>query len=94
MESVINSDNKQEREISMSNTVKKTFVLVLIIAVVSFGLVGCKNDNEHPSGDHPTSEQPAEKTASDEHPSNEHPAGETATDEQPTNEHPAGEHPK
>jgi hypothetical protein len=42
--------------------VKKVFMLVLIVAVVSLGLMGCKEKKEHPTGD--------------EHPSTEHPSGE------------------
>ena len=61
------------------NKVKKVFVLVLIAAVVSLGLTGCKKDSEHPSGDHPSSE---------------HPSKEAPTEEHPTSEHPTGEHPK
>ena len=41
--------------------VKKVFVLLLIAAVVSLGLTGCKKkESEHPADEHPTSEQPAE----------------------------------
>jgi hypothetical protein len=55
---------------------KKLFVLVLVAAVVSLGLAGCKNSHEHPTGDHPSSEHPTEETSTEEHPSSEHPAGE------------------
>ncbi len=61
------------------NKVKKVFVLVLIAAVVSFGLTGCKQKSESPSGEHPSSE---------------HPTKETPAEETPAGEHPAGEHPK
>jgi hypothetical protein len=63
---------------------KKLFVLVLVAAVVSLGLAGCKNGPEHPTGEHPSSEHPTEETSTEEHPSDEH----------PSSEHPAGEHPK
>jgi hypothetical protein len=66
------------------NKVKKVFVLVLIAAVVSLGLTGCKKKSEHPSGDHPSSEHPTKET----------PSEETQTEEHPTSEHPTGEHPK
>jgi hypothetical protein len=56
------------------NKVKMVFVLVLIAAVVSLGLAGCKS--EHPSGEHPSSEHPSKEHPSEEHPSEEHPAGE------------------
>ena len=59
--------------------IKKVFVLVLIVVVTSLGFVGCKKNQEHPTGDHPTKE----------HPKNEHP-----TDEHPKTEHPASEHPE
>ncbi len=58
------------------NKVKKILVLLLIATVVSLSLTGCKKKaSEHPAGEHPTSEQPAE------HPTSEQPA------EHPT-EHP------
>ena len=53
------------------NRLKKIVMLVLIVAVASFGLVGCKDKKEHPTGDHPSKEAPSE-----EHPTTEHPAGE------------------
>ena len=53
------------------NKIKKVFVLLLIAVVISFGLMGCKKKaSEHPEGEHPTSEQPAEHPT--EHPT-EHP---------------------
>ena len=55
------------------NKVKKIFVLVLIVAVVSLGLTGCKDKSEHPSGEHSTSEHPSKETPSEEHPTGEHP---------------------
>ena len=58
------------------NKVKKVFVLVLITAVVSLGLTGCKKKSEHPSGDHPSSEHPSKEAPTEEHPSSEHPSGE------------------
>ena len=58
------------------NKVKKIFILVLIVAVVSLGLTGCKDKSEHPSGEHPTSEHPSKETKSEEHPTSEHPTGE------------------
>ena len=63
---------------------KKVFVLLLIVAVVSLSLTGCKDKSKQPSGDQ----------SNGEHPSSEHPAGEAASEEHPTSEHPAGEHPK
>ncbi len=55
------------------NKAKKLFVLLLIAAVVSLGLVGCKKHGEHPSGDHPSSEHPSEEHPTGEHPTGEHP---------------------
>lgn len=52
----------------MMNRVKKLFVLVLIVAVVSLGLTGCKKKSKPPAGEHPTEEHPTE-----EHPTGEHP---------------------
>jgi len=69
----------------MMNKVKKVFVLVLVAAVVSLGLTGCKQK----------SEPPAEGTPSGEHPAaSEHPTEETPAEETPAGEHPTGEHPK
>ena len=68
---------QHEREIVMSK-LKRILVLVMVVAVASFSLTGCKK-KEHPEGEHPSKE-----AASEEHPEGEHPKG----------EHPAGEHPK
>lgn len=68
------------------NNVKKVFVLMLIVAVVSLGLTGCKQKSEHPSGDqseHPTEGTPAEETPDGEHPAGEHPTEETPAEETP-----------
>ena len=56
--------------------VKKVFVLVLVAAVVSFGLTGCKEKSEPPTEETPSSEQSAQETPSEETPAGEHPAGE------------------
>ena len=71
----------------MSN-VKKVFVLLLIVAIVSLGLslTGCKKKTETPP-----ETPPAGEVAPDEHPAGEHPAGEK---EHPAGEKPAGEHPE
>ncbi|MHC4737643.1 MAG: hypothetical protein ACYS9Y_01935 [Planctomycetota bacterium] len=53
------------------NTLKKIFVLVLIVAVVSLSLTGCKDKSEPSSV-----EQPSEETISEEHPTSEHPTSE------------------
>lgn len=58
------------------NTLKKIFLVLLIAAVVSLGLTGCKQKSEHPSGDHPSGEHPAEETPAEETPAEEHPSGE------------------
>ena len=63
----------------MMNKVKKLFVLVLVVAIVSLNLTGCKKKSEHPS----------KETTSEEHPTSEHPS-----EEHPTSEHPSEEHPK
>jgi len=63
----------------MMHWLKKLFVLVLIVGLVSLGLTGCKEKSEHPTGEHPSAEsvkeaaeESAEKAA-DEHPTGEHP---------------------
>jgi hypothetical protein len=82
-------------EMTMMNKVKKVFVLVLVAAVVSFGLTGCKQKSEPPaegtpSGEHPAaSEHPTEGT-----PTEEAPAEEKESEEHPAVEHPTGEHPQ
>ena len=55
------------------NKVKKVFVLVLIVAVVSLGMMGCKKKSEHPSGETTSEEHPSKETTSEEHPTEEHP---------------------
>jgi uncharacterized protein involved in high-affinity Fe2+ transport len=68
----------------MINKVKKLFVLLLVAAVVSLGLTGCKEKSELPTGEHPVEEIEVEEIEVEEVPAEEHPAG----------EHPAGEHPQ
>ena len=69
---------------------KKLFVLVLIVGVLSLSLTGCKDKSEHPTGEHPASE----------HPSGEHPSAEDIKEaaeeaaEKTADEHPTGEHPR
>jgi len=53
--------------------VKKVFVLVLVAAVVSFGLTGCKEKSEPPAGEQSAEETPSEETPAEEHPAGEHP---------------------
>ena len=67
----------------MMNNLKKLFVLVLVVAVASLGMIACSNKSEPTSDDHPSVEQ-----SSDEHPSGEHPSGEQSSDEHPSSEHP------
>jgi len=67
----------------MINRVKKVIVLLLVAAVVSLGLTGCKHKNE----------QPTEGTSS-EHPAKKAPAEEKKAEEQPAGEHPSAEHPQ
>lgn len=43
--------------------IRKVLLLVLSVAVISFGLAGCGGDDEEPPAEHPTSE----------HPTSEHP---------------------
>ena len=59
--------------------VKKVFVLVLSVAVGSFGLIGCKGESKPP-----TEKTKSSKDVDNKKPDSEHPAG----------EHPTGEHPK
>ena len=62
------------------NKLRKVFVLILVAAVVSFVLTGCKEKSEPTIGD-----RPAGETTSEDHPAGEHP-----TEEAP--DHP--EHPE
>jgi hypothetical protein len=64
-------------------TLKKFFVLVLIAAVFSFGIMACTSKNE-PA---PT-ESPDEQIQSEQQPAEEQPAEEQQTGEQPTSENP------
>jgi AFG3 family protein len=64
-------------------SLRKTFLMLLILAVVAMPLAGCKSKSEHPSGEQPT----------EEHPTDEHPTEEHTTEEHPTEEHPS-EHPQ
>jgi outer membrane lipoprotein SlyB len=42
----------------MINKMKKLFILLLVAAVVSLGLTGCKQHHDQSSEDHPTSDHP------------------------------------
>lgn len=53
------------------NKLKRILVLLMIVAVASLSLAGCKEKKEHPEGEHPSKE-----AASEEHPAGEHPKGE------------------
>ncbi len=77
----------------MINNVKKVIVLLLVAAVVSLGLTGCKHKNEQPTEGTPASEHPASEHPSSEHPAKEAPAEEKEAEEQPAGEHPSAEHP-
>ena len=57
----------------MMNKLKKVFVLVLVAAVVSFGLTGCKEKSEPPAEEQSAQETPSEETPAEEHPAGEHP---------------------
>jgi hypothetical protein len=70
------------------NKVKRLLVLLMVVAVASFCLTGCKKKSEHPEGEHPSKE-----AASEEHPKSEHPSKEAESEEHPKGEHPNGEHP-
>ena len=58
------------------NKVKKIFVLLLSVVVVSFGLIGCKGEGKPPAGDTEASKDVDTKKADNEHPAGEHPTGE------------------
>ena len=58
------------------NKVKKVIVLLLVVAVGSLSLIGCKDKHEHPEGEHPTTETSSEETPAPDHPKGEHPKGE------------------
>ena len=79
---------------------KKLFVLVLVAAVISIGLTGCKQKGEQPaegtaSGEHPAaSEHPTEEAPAEEAPAAEKEAEEHPAEEHPTEEHPTAEHPQ
>ena len=66
----------------MRNRLKKLLVLMLIVAVVSLGFMGCEQKKPSPG-----------ETPKTEHPEGEHPDGEHPAAEHPETEHPAGEHP-
>jgi hypothetical protein len=69
------------------NRLRKIIVLVLIGAVVSLGVIGCKAKTEPPAG-----EQPAQEASAAEQPSQEAPAQEAPAAEKPAEEKPAAEH--
>lgn len=64
------------------NKVKKVLVLVLIAAIVSLGVMGCKKKGVPPAGETTTGEHP------------EHPSEETTTGEDPAKEDPVKEQPE
>ena len=78
------------------NKLKKVFVLVLIVAVVSLGLAGCKDksEHEHPTGgEHPTNGTVTDGAAKCCGADPSICCGKKAV-ENATKDHPAGEHPK
>ena len=64
---------------------KKVFVLLLSVAVVSFGLIGCKSESKPKNGGDKAN---ATDKADSDHPEGEHPEGEKADGEHPEGEHP------
>ncbi len=68
----------------MTKTWRKMLAAALIVAIISLGLTGCKQESESPSDEQPANE-PAAKQA---------PAEKTPTEEAPAKEHPTGEHPR
>lgn len=55
---------------------KKVFVLLLSVAVVSFGLIGCDKGVSKPKNGDTKSSEVDNKKADSEHPVGEHPTGE------------------
>ena len=56
------------------NKFKKLIVLLLVVAVGSLGLIGCKDKADHPTGnDHPSTETATEENPAPDHPKGEHP---------------------
>ena len=80
------------------NKLTRIFVLVLIAAVVTFGITGCKEEPEAPSVGAVTEEAEAGKSAVEKAATEAVEAGkkaaEKAASEHPASEHPTGEHPK
>lgn len=72
-----------------TKTWRKILAAALMVAIISLGLVGCKQEPESPSGANAASETAAKQAPTDETPTEEAPA-----EENPAGEHPAGEHPK
>ena len=62
---------------------KKVFVLLLSVVVVSFGLIGCKGESKPKNGD--------DKPNATEKADSEHPEGDKADSEHPESEHPTDE---
>ena len=55
------------------NKLKKIFVMVMIAAIVSLGVTGCKKKTEHPGGEHPSKQAPPEESTPNQPPAGEHP---------------------
>lgn len=76
--------------------IRKTFLLVLILAIASLNLTGCKEKSDHPVSTPPATEvAPAEQSTEDAAKTAEDAAKDAkeAAPEHPTSEHPT-EHPK
>ena len=83
----------------MMNKMKKLFVLVLVVGIVSLGLTGCEQKGEQPaegtaSSEHPTEEVEVVEVEVVEVPAEEIEVVETESEEHPAGEHPTGEHPQ
>ncbi len=55
------------------NKMKNIFMLVLIAAVISLGLTGCKGKSKPPAKETQSEETPSKETPAKEHPAGEHP---------------------
>ena len=60
-------------EMSKLKKVTNVLALMLMVAVISLCLAGCKSTDEHPSGEHPKGEHSTSEHPASEHPASEHP---------------------
>jgi hypothetical protein len=76
------------------NKVKNLFILTLIVAIVSLGIMACKDKGDNPAAKSHSGMLFAKETNFDGYPSRQTLSVQDPNEEHPSREHPSKEHPK